>query len=32
MVAEKQFGLTFEQLNDQVIPVSGDQLTVVRIT
>ena len=31
-VAEEQFGLTLEQLNDRVIPVSGDQLTVVRIT
>jgi hypothetical protein len=31
VVAEKQFGLTLEQLNDRIIPVSGDQLTVVRI-
>jgi hypothetical protein len=31
VVAEEQFGLTLEQLNDRVIPVSGDQLTVVRI-
>jgi len=31
VVAEQQFGLTLEQLNERVIPVSGDQLTVVRI-
>jgi len=31
VIAEQQFGLTLEQLNERVIPVSGDQLTVVRI-